>query len=217
MGAHMCVIIIFMWIILSTEQSISFSYHIAHTSSSSLSSPRNYISSYHSCNQAEAKCMIEDSTFGSMDCNSLRINGTKAALEGFPDVQVRYTLKSCNYNTGQDLKIVQPSNQKFYHPTFNGLQNVMYEEGNIGTVLTPGDCVTKTALETLNTDRASYYIQSQLQGPSTINGNPVASGFCYAYAFNPVDFKYDYGLEPCEVSVSVIFLLYFFSLYYHQE
>ena len=166
----------------------------------------NYIS--HLCNQAEASCMIEDSTFGSMDCNSLRINGTKAALEGFPDVQVRYTLKSCNYNTGQDLKIVQPSNQKFYHPTSsNGPQNVIYEEGNVGTVLTPGDCVTRTALEILGTERASYYMQSQLQGPSTINGNPVDSGFCYAYAFYPVDFKYDYGLGPCEVSVSLCYYI----------
>ena len=156
--------------------------------------------------------MIEDSTFGSMDCNTLRINGTKAALEGFPDVQVRYTLKSCNYNTGQDLKIVQPSNQKFYHPTSNGPQNVIYEEGKIGTVLIPRDCVTQTALETFGTDRASYYIQSQLQGPSTINGNPVASGFYYAYAFYPVHFKYDYGLGPCKVSASVL-LLYSLSFY----
>ena len=153
--------------------------------------------------------MIEDSTFGSMDCNSLKINGTKAALEGFPDVQVRYTLKSCNYNIGQDLKIGTLSNQKFYHP---GPQSTIYEEGNIGTVLTPGDCVTQSALETLGTDRASYYIQSQLQGPSTINGNPVASGFCYAYAFYPVHFKYDYGLGPCKVSASVL-LLYSLSFY----
>jgi hypothetical protein len=33
-----------------------------------------------SCNQAEAKCMIEDSTFGSMDCNSLRM-GLKPPLK----------------------------------------------------------------------------------------------------------------------------------------
>jgi hypothetical protein len=32
--------------------------------------------------------------------------------------------------------------------------------------------------------------------------NGAQADFCYAYAFNPIDFKYDYDDGPCDISVS---------------
>ena len=155
--------------------------------------------------QAQAKCEIVDPVLGNFDdCSSLKINGTDAAINGYPDVQVKYALQTCNYNDNTNkINLADYSRIEFYHPDGNKPQVSFFNDILSGKELGPGDCEIKEGTKTLTTTRASYYMKSLLQGPSkTESGGPVDDGYCYAYAFNVIDFKYDYGLGDCDVSVS---------------
>ena len=155
--------------------------------------------------QAQAKCEIVDPVLGNFDdCSSLKINGTDAAINGYPDVQVKYALQTCNYNDNTNkINLAGDSRIEFYHPDGNKPQVSFFNDILSGKELGPGDCEIKEGTKTLTTTRASYYMKSLLMGPSkTESGGPVDDGYCYAYAFNVIDFKYDYGLGDCDVSVS---------------
>jgi hypothetical protein len=161
---------------------------------------------FHQSSQAEAKCELNDSTYGyGEDCNSLKINGADAAINGYPDVQVKYTFQVCNYNESTNkINLLGDSTFQFFYPVVNAGEEKLILNKNLGgQVLGPGQCQKEEATTIVSTDRASYYMKSLLQGPSkTESGGPVDDGYCYAYAYNIVDFKYDYGLGDCDVSVS---------------
>lgn len=57
---------------------------------------------------------------------------------------------------------------------------------------------------TTTTRRSEYFMQAQLNGPlvDKNTGGRVDDGFCYAYAFDPISFRYDYGDGECLVNVS---------------
>ena len=155
----------------------------------------------HQSSQAEAKCELNDSTYGyGKDCNSLKINGTDAAINGYPNVQVKYTLQVCNYNNSTNkINLVGGSTFQFFYP----VEKLILNKNLAGQVLGPGQCQKEEATTIVTTSRASYFMKSLLQGPSkTESGGPVDGGYCYAYAYNIVDFKYDYGFGECDVSVS---------------
>lgn len=63
------------------------------------------------------------------------------------------------------------------------------------SILSPGSCVVKEGRETLDTSTSKHYMQALVNANSDV-------GFCYAFSFNPIDLKYNYGDGPCEVSVS---------------
>ena len=117
---------------------------------------------------------------------------------------MKYALQTCNYNDNTNkINLADYSRIEFYHPDGNKPQVSFFNDILSGKELGPGDCEIKEGTKTLTTTRASYYMKSLLMGPSkTESGGPVDDGYCYAYAFNVIDFKYDYGLGVCDVSVS---------------
>lgn len=126
-------------------------------------------------------------------------------MNGFPDINLKYTTKVCNYNEGaNNIHAVGGTALQFYYPNpQTGNQQYFLQNSLAGQVLGPGECREEVGEQAVTSSRASYYLKSLLQGPSkTQGGDNVDDGYCYAYAFNVVDFKYDYGLPPCDVSVS---------------
>jgi hypothetical protein len=155
--------------------------------------------------QAQTKCEINDPVYGQRECSSLVIDGIAAAANGYPDVTVKHSSKLCNYNDGNDIKIVSPSTVEFFYPIpdSGGKQVFLFDESYNGQVLNRGECREEVGTTTVSTSRAKYYMKSFLQGPQT-NSAGANDGYCYAYSFNKIDFKYDYGLGTCEVNVSDI-------------
>ena len=160
-------------------------------------SPINY--------QAQSECEINDLVYGKGECSSLVIDGKAAAANGYPDVTVKHTLKLCNYNdVNNDINIISPpSTVEFFYPIpdSGGKQVFLFDESYNGQRLNPGECREEVGMTTVSTRRAKYYMKSLLQGPQT-NSAGAHDGYCYAYSFNKIDFKYDYGLGECKVNVS---------------
>ena len=151
--------------------------------------------------QAQAECEIKDPVYGERECSSLVIDGKAAAANKYPDVTVKHTLKLCNYNNGNDIKMPPATVDFFYPIPGSGDEQVfLIKELLNGQLLNPGECREEVGTITVSTRRAKYYTKSLLQGPQTNNGE--RNGYCYAYSFNQIDFKYDYGLGKCEVNVS---------------
>ena len=129
------------------------------------------------------------------------IDGKAAAADGYPDVKVKYTSKLCNFNDVNDAEIISPESMvEFFYPDSDG-QVFIFDEEYGGEVLKPGECKTTVGMETISTKRAKYFMKSLFQGPQT-NSAGAHDGYCYAYSFNKIDFKYDYGLGECKVNVS---------------
>ena len=139
------------------------------------------------------------------ECNDIRINGTKAALEGYPQVEISHSVKVCNFNDANKIKLVPGSKLEFYYPNpITKQQESFFRRPLQNNFLGKGTCIEESGFTKLNTDRASYYLKALLQGPSqNALSTSVPNGYCYAYAFYPVEIKYDYGLPACEVEVSV--------------
>lgn len=52
----------------------------------------------------------------------------------------------------------------------------------------------------VETTYSNFFLQTKMQGPLT--APDVENKFCYAYAFEPINLKYDYGDGPCNMEVS---------------
>ena len=63
-----------------------------------------------------------------------------------------------------------------------------------------GFCTKDTGSAKLDTSFSKYYLEASVSGKLTIPGKD--SSACYAYSFNPLDFKYDYGDGECKFTVS---------------
>ena len=133
---------------------------------------------------------------------------TAAATDSYPDVGVKHTLRVCNYNTVNSIKLVQapkPAKTEFFYPVAGTDTKIfIVDESYNGHLLSPGECREEIATTAVSTRRAKYFMKAILQGPQkTASGAPVNDSFCYAYSFNKIDFKYDYGLGECKVEVSI--------------
>lgn len=72
---------------------------------------------------------------------------------------------------------------------------------NPATSLEPNSCLSATQSSTeIQTTYSNFYLQAKMQGPLIASG--VENKFCYAYAFEPINLKYDYGDGPCSMHVS---------------
>ena len=147
------------------------------------------------------------------DCNEFIVNGTSASNDGYPEVDVQYTMKICNYNdftmafapdfpTGNDVYEPRSYLDFWYTIPVNEVRTKVfykstrkYNTKSDISSLAPGECAGGQGEEKLDTSTARHYMKA------IVNGAHKA-GFCYAYAFNPIDFKYDYDDGPCDVSVS---------------
>ena len=160
--------------------------------------------------QVEAKCEIDDPVYGNGNCNELLINGVDAAANGYPDVQVKYTLRLCNYNQDDNIiQLVEPPKQaklEFFHPLPRNeepLKRFFVDQSFNNRELKAGECEEVIGTKTVSTRRSKYFMKAILQGvQKTSAGEQIQGGFCYAFSYNKIDFEYDYGLGDCNVSVS---------------
>ena len=157
--------------------------------------------------KAEATCQLNDPVFGNGECSDLVIDGRDAAQNGYPDVTLKYTLKLCNYNEKDVIKLLSPpSTTQFFIPNAGSSEKeIVVDKSYNEQFLEAGNC-TEEVVGTFRTttSRAKYFMKSQLQGSQTSESPPFSpNGFCFAYSFHKVDFKYDYGLGNCSMNFSV--------------
>jgi len=151
------------------------------------------------------------------DCSEFVVNGTSASNGGYPEVDVQYTMKICNYNdfamtfapdfTSGNNAYEPRSYLDFWYtiPVNEVRTKIFYKStrkyNSKATIssLAPGECVGGRGEEKLDTSTAQHYMKALVNGARE---DGYQAGFCNAYAFNPIDFKYDYDDGPCDVSVS---------------
>ena len=152
-------------------------------------------------------------TVNGTDCSEFVVNGTSASNDGYPEVDVQYTLKICNYNdftmafapdftSGNNAYEPRSYLDFWYTIPVNEVRTKIfykstrkYNSKSSIRSLAPGECVGGQGVEKLNTSTAKHYMKALVNGAHE-------AGFCNAYAFNPIDFRYDYDDGPCDVSVS---------------
>lgn len=146
---------------------------------------------------------------GNNDCSALLIDGKDAAANGYPDVKIKYTFKICNFNDSNSIKTIDSQSksskiQMFYRDSKTNTKEFLVDKTFKGDLLEAGKCREEIAITVVSTNRAKYYMKAVLQGvqQSSNGGSVTRDGFCYAYSFHKVDFKYNYGLGECKVSVS---------------
>lgn len=147
------------------------------------------------CSYAQTECRVDDPIFGrGKKCSDLIIDGRDAALNGYPDVTLSYTLKLCNYNDNDVIKLLSPpSTTQFFFPVAGGPKFFISDQSYNGQSLRPGECKEVVGKFRATTSRAKHFMKAQLQGPQTSEFSGSQNGFCFAFSFNRVDFKYDYG------------------------
>ena len=157
--------------------------------------------------QAQTKCVIQDDGYSELegqDCSKLKIDGIEAATSGvYPNVTIAYDLQLCNKNSDIDMMFNANATKESYLQFFRSYGDKAYffnktYDGKTDA-LAPGECVTEIGTLNLDTTYAWYYMKAQIQGPTNATGV-----FCYAFAANPIDVKYDYGLGECKVNVSAL-------------
>ena len=149
--------------------------------------------------QAEVDCKIAapNGNPTEQDCDDLVIDGKEYARLGYPAVSVYETLNVCNYNT-DDMKMNKQTGVEFFNNNGTFYENTKYP----GEALQSGKCKGIQQKKMVPTSRAQYYMKATLQGPLMSGNDKVTNGYCSAYAFKDINFKYDYGLGECDVSVS---------------
>jgi len=161
--------------------------------------------------QAEAECTVTDTrdaykSVKGKDCIFLEVNGTKAADDNeYPQINVRYDWKICNYNEGNSKVKLQDSKPSYFKlwrskPGKKNKKTLFSKVFNETTVLKASapagaNCQTHEENVLLDTKFGYHFLSAQLQGPTAVKDE-----FCYAYAFNPISVKYG----SCDVRVSAL-------------
>ena len=141
------------------------------------------------------------------DCSDYVIDARNIRrADDYPDVRVNYDMKLCNYNTRNTINLERGPEKRveleFYHPE---PLTVIDSDSFNGVALRSGTCENVSGSVTVNSARAKYFMKGILQGIQTdAQGNRVQDGFCYAYAFNKIDFKYNYGIQACNIEVRLL-------------
>jgi hypothetical protein len=158
--------------------------------------------------QAQTECQLNDPVFGTGECSTLVIDGKDAAANGYPNVTLSYTMKLCNYNDNNVIRLATPPSQtQFYFPIpgSGGEERFIIDESYNDQILRPGQCEEALGSFRVSTSRSKYFMNSHLQGLQTSESSGSQNGFCFAYSLNKIDFKYDYGFGDCKFSVSFIY------------
>ena len=117
-----------------------------------------------------------------------------------------YTLKICNFNDyAMEFAPIKDglyrSYLKFWY--VNSQQNFIvdkfYDNVQSPNILGPQVCQKAKSEIQIPTTTSTFYMETLVQG-NLQTSEPGA--FCYAYAFNPIEFVYDYGDPPCVMTVS---------------
>jgi len=116
--------------------------------------------------------------------------------------------KLCNYND-EDIKFGNaggsPSYFRFWHQE-NGIRIWDYDNENFQapSMLLSRECVRSKKSKEVSSKIAIYNMDSHLLGPLVhSNGTNVQNGYCNAYSFNLIEFRYDYGDGDCVIHVSI--------------
>ncbi len=94
-------------------------------------------------------------------------------------------------------------NGKFYLKRNYLVQEQFSRKSDVG--LGAGMCEEAKGDVYINTGQLKHFMQASIQGP-LLGNESYEDKYCYAYAFNPIEFEYDYGDPPCEMSVSDVIL-----------
>ena len=154
-----------------------------------------------------------------LDCRDIVINGTEATLggvENYPNVTFDYSMDICNYNL-HDMTLSRGRSDdgstnymKFWYPDpwHDRHDRTYIEEEEFCDSDDCGGAITLKTKEcfsvpkksiTVKTSNTDYFFETQLQGSLV---SPGTDKSCYAYAYEPISFGFDYGDEPCEMEVS---------------
>ena len=151
-----------------------------------------------------------------MDCNDYIVDGIDAAENGYPDINIKHSMKICNYNNENQINLA-PSNKrnrvKMQYPVGDNIVQVIALEEYSEQILKAGDCYENIGTSTVSAEYAKYFMEGYVQGmQSDSEGKIIEGGHCYAFGYNKVNFKYNYGLQRCEISVSSVHKNYFIVL-----
>lgn len=175
------------------------------------------------CSYVNTKCTstIDGNT---VDCGDIVVNGTAATAGGvdnYPDVTLDYSMELCNYNDypmefsrSQSSEDGESNYMLFWFNDPWPDRTYIEEERFCEIGQACGEAVRlekQTCLSipqksvTTTTRRSEYFMQAQLHGPlvDENTGGRVDDGFCYAYAFDPISFRYDYGDGECLVNTEI--------------
>ena len=132
-------------------------------------------------------------------------------MDGYPTVTMKYTLKICNFNDNpmgfaSIVNNLHRSYLKFWSTTpgstsKNYIENEVYDNVKNPTMLGTKACQKATSKIQMSTTTSNFYMEALVQGKLQTSNPGDASSFCYAYAFNPIEFVYDYGDPPCVMTV----------------
>lgn len=170
--------------------------------------------------QAKAKCAakLAGSTEDDVNCGDTYTVDVRAIANGtsteYPQVQLKYLLQICNYNDQKMSFGRQASRLKVWHKEA-GVQSFDFQRSysqNSNDLLLPGACISERDTIDVPTTIATYSMDSLLQGPLVNETHNVDGGFCFAYSFNTLEFKYDYGDGDCVLRVSIYKLCWQFSI-----
>ena len=122
---------------------------------------------------------------------------------------MKHKLKLCNYNPSPNLiklsELPKKVKTEFWYPIRGtGQKNFFVDKSFNNQLLGPGECVRAIGRKRVSTSRAKHFMRTILQGSQRppLLDRPIPGAFCYAFTFNKIDFKYDYGLGECLVNVS---------------
>jgi hypothetical protein len=160
-----------------------------------------------------------------MPCSSLVVNGTEATKDGvanYPVINATYDIKICNYNdvmmSFAPTKVDNVTGEEefrtylqfwYTEPVPNAMDSFTKQyiidkkfTPSIHGSLAAGSCQEGSGKVELQTSQLKHYMQASIQGPLSTNAT-FDDRFCYAYAFRPIEFEYEYGDPTCEMSVSI--------------
>ena len=119
-----------------------------------------------------------------------------------------YTLKICNFNDNtmgfaSIVNNLHRSHLKFWSTapgsiSKNYIENKVYDNLKNPTMLGTKVCQKATGKIQMSTTTSNFYMEALVQGKLQTS---KSGAFCYAYAFNPIEFVYDYGDPPCVMTV----------------
>ena len=126
---------------------------------------------------------------------------------------LNYVLKVCNYND-VDMDYAggaDPSGFRLYYNSAGKQESLVQTEIKSSVsnpkILKSKECLKENRSVDVPTDTLAYYMESTVKGPLV----DYEDGYCYAYSFNSVVFKHDYGDGECVFHVSGYMTSEFFT------
>ena len=122
---------------------------------------------------------------------------------------LNYVLKVCNYND-VDMDYAggaDPSRFRLYYNSAGNRKSLVQKVISKPEILKSNACRKENGSIDVSTATLAYYMESLVKGPLV----DYDDGYCYAYSFNSVVFKHDYGDGECVFHVSGYMTSEFFT------